>query len=42
MTSGFAPDNLPAGGDVPELFLTKPFALSTLIREARRLLTSKG
>jgi two-component system cell cycle sensor histidine kinase/response regulator CckA len=42
MTSGFAPDDLPVGGDVPELFLTKPFALSTLVREARRLLESKG
>jgi len=42
MTSGFAPDDLPAGGVVPELFLTKPFALSTLVREARRLLDSRG
>ena len=38
MTSGYAPDDTQAEGSVPDAFLTKPYSLSVLVREVRRLL----
>ena len=41
MTSGYAPDDTQAEGSVPDAFLTKPYSLSVLVREVRRLLDAQ-